>query len=201
MLTAAMLLLLAADPGPAEERLALFTAPLVPVLGGVLGIVASQPATVFVPLGAGFTALDVEWIVEGMLVHQRPAPDNSLLRPANAIGQVGHYGTWLSAGPVIHSGLRALNGFFLSPRFTLGAFFIGDGTMMVDVLLGLDAGYQATLGNCYLAFAFGASVGVGSNDNDAWAGPLVELNRPAAQGTFGVVGGVNLQLLRVGYVF
>lgn len=201
MLTAAMLAVLAADPEVgADDGFALFTAPVAPVLGAGWAAFPDQSPVVFVPLGAAFSALGAEWSVDAAVVFQQRNLHPAVLIPSLSAGARGCYGTWWSAGPVIHSGVAPMNGFFLSPRFVLGVFFVED-QMMVSAMAGLDAGWQVTVGSLYVALVFGASIGVGSNDSDEWAGPLVDTNKPLPRGTFGFVGGLNLQVLRIGWVF
>ena len=144
--------LTAEEPAP---DLAIFTAPLAPVMGAALGAWTQSNAIVFAPLGVAFTAAEVDWLVDAAVMQQEANPAAAAVSP-RAISRLGFYGTWLSIGPVVHSGTQPLNGFFLSPRFTLGAFFVGTDGLIVNALVGIDTGYQVTVGRWYFAFIAGA---------------------------------------------
>ncbi len=190
----ALSLLAADDAPPAASGLAVFTAPVAPAVGAAWGLALKGPPIVFIPVGLAFTAGDVEWIADAAFMHKDALPTAT---PGVTVG--GYSGTWLSLGAVFHSGARALNGFFLSPKLTLGVFRARD-DVFGTVQVGLDTGYQVTFGPVYLAFVFGVSIGIGVNDTDGMAGPLF-IDSVGAARKSGVATGANLQLFRIGYVF
>lgn len=199
------LILLAVEPSEADREppVAVFTSPtavagalVVSLLTG--GCCNNVAPMAFVPLGAAFTAGDIAWAADAALVYS--SPRNSVH---------GFFGLWFAFGPVVHSGQRALNGFFLNPKLTVGAFQVssparmdGDGQWMINATVGADAGYQWTLGRFYLAFVLGASVGVGWKEDDNLAGPWLNVSQPFPRfDVYSPVLGLNVQLLRVGYTF
>ena len=197
-----LLSLLAAAPVEAENPppdIALFTAPF--AVGAELALstlVANTEPMIFIPLGANFTAADLEWTADIALVHL----GSRALRPGRGGPEPSVLGLWLAMGPVIHSGTRPLHGLFFTPKLIFAAFRIGADALMLDVLLGADVGYQFTAGPFYVAFIFGVSFGVADGENDGWAGPWLGVNslKPNKDGLNAVVG-LNLQLFRLGFAF
>lgn len=190
--------LLAAEAPPPPPDFAVFTAPAAPLMGAVVGVVTAGPAMVFVPIGVAFTANDVDWIADAAFVHRAPDPRRGT--PAQSPVALGHSGTWLSLGPVFHSGTKGLNGLFLSPKLTVGVFRTGE-TLFGNVSVGGDVGYQVTVGPVYLALVIGISIGLGINDNDGFAGPFADFFTPPPARGATLAFGINLQLFRLGWVF
>lgn len=190
--------LLAAEEPPPPQDFAVFTAPATPLMGGVVGVVTNGPAMVFVPVGIAFTANDVEWAADAAFVHRAPDPRPGT--PAQSPVALGHSGTWLSLGPLFHSGTKALNGLFLSPKLVVGVFKAGE-NVFGSICVGADVGYQATVGPVYLALVIGVSIGLGINDNDGFAGPFADFFTPLPGRGAMLAFGLNLQLFRLGWVF
>ncbi len=170
---------------------------------------AFAPAThskpiLFVPIGINLTAGDLDWAFDFLLMQRDGDGDRFANGPVGggpSISMLGFAGAWMSGGPVFHTGASPLGGFFVSPKVTCGAFFIGRSQMMFDVLVGADVGYQLTVGRFFVAFVVGASVGVGVGDNDVWAGPLNLIPVSFVPSAFSPAVGLNLQLVRTGFTF
>jgi hypothetical protein len=111
-------------------------------------------------------------------------------------------GAWAVVGVAIHTGDRALSGFFIEPRLHLGLMYDEDGIVSVahDIQVGLNVGYQVVLAErIYLAFIIGGTIGGGTNQTNPLSGPfLFDVGvRQRSQ----VVVGANLHLFRIGLAF
>lgn len=205
MIPVLLMAVLAAGDFAEDPEVAIFSAPL--AIAGAAAypfVLPSMPggmfatALVFLPVGATFTAADFEWCADAALVYQQPS--GTLL---------GYNGFWFGFGPMIHSGTRALRGFFFSPKLTVGAFRLESANkrgashdqLMWSFAIGGDFGFQLVAGRLYVAFVLGVSVGAGWNEPDNFAGPLTTLSRPGNSLSAEPVVGLNLQLLRIGYAF
>ena len=189
---------------PARERsTAIFIAPLTILSGAAWAPASNSKPIVFVLVGASFFAADVEWSIDLALMQRDPDNAPGPVGPLGSasIGMRGFVGGWLGVGPVFHTDRRALHGFFVSPKVTVGVFAIGGAGTITDTLVGADVGYQFTVGRVYLAFMIGASVGVGVGDNDIWAGPLTAVPFSFDPAEPRLAFGLNLQLVRAGFTF
>lgn len=208
MLTAIAIAVLGYGPFPIidiDREVAVFTAPL--LVPGALMATALFPngpgsdvaPMAVVPLGVAFQANAVEWVVDAALIASKPS------LPLGAVR--GHFGFWLAAGPVVHSGREPLNGFFFNPKVGIGVFqsagVAGPKVWEFNITAGGDFGYQLVWRRLYFSFLVGASIGVGMNETDSLAGPLIQTSAdfPPANPGFQLVGGVNVQFIRVGYAF
>jgi hypothetical protein len=202
--------LLTGSPVENEPRkaTAVFTTPLAPAEHAYVLAVTNAAPMVFIPIGVSFSAGSLAWSVDAAFVFQGERD-----RRAIGIPTPGLTGFWFGVGPMFHLGLgpTPLGGLFVSPRVIVGGFWLTTGETMFDYLLGMDVGYQLTLGRLYLAFVAGLSGGVGLEEDDGFAGPFLVINpggsfnaNPLATNSGrGVrpVLGLNLQLLRIGFTF
>jgi len=204
LLTALALTVLAGGVFPEDDgdrHVAVFTAPLV-VPGALImsGLFPNGPfgdvaPMAVVPLGVVFPVDGTEWVVDLAVMGSQPS------------GVVlGHFGYWLAAGPVVHSGREPLSGFFFNPKVSVGVFqstTIRDvHEWAVNVTAGADLGYQLVWRRIYLAFVLGASIGVGLNETDSLAGPLINTHpTQSSNHDLQLVGGVNVQFFRIGDAF
>ena len=111
---------------------------------------------------------------------------------------------WVSAGAAMHTGNRTLSGFFAELRLQLGVVyeehFDGRYQSAYDVQLGFNVGYQLVVAKrLYLAFMVGATFGGGVGQTNAFSGPFDPSLFVAPRTSF--VGGVNANLVRVGFAF
>jgi hypothetical protein len=187
----------------ADRTVAIFTEPILVASGLTFGPLSRAAPIIFVPLGASFTAADIEWTMDASLMHLDADPTALATGPRGpaSVSRLGFTGGWLAWGPIFHTGTRALNGFFVNPKLTIGVFFLGRDQMILNGLLGADIGYQFTLGRFYFAVVAGVSLGIGAGDNDLFAGPLTGTNMALFASGLSPAVGLNLQLLRVGYTF
>lgn len=186
-----------------EPTTAVFLAPLTIVSGAAFAPASQSHPIVYVSGGANFTANELEWSIDLAVMQRDPKVGALAVGPPGppSIERLGFVGGWLALGPMFHTNARALHGFFLNPRMTVGVFFAGRDAMILNALVGADVGYQFTLGRFYFAFVLGASVGVGWGDNDIWSGPMLGTNSSLFAPTLGPALGLNLQVFRIGYTF
>lgn len=132
-----------------------------------------------------FTAADLDWAADVAVVQR---DGDGMLFASGPIGggpsisMLGFTGVWMGWGPVFHTGDAALSGFFVSPKLTFGAFWLGRNTTLFNALVG-------------------ASVGVGLGDNDIWAGPLNLIPISFVPSDASLAVGLNPQVVRVGFTF
>lgn len=190
-----LLVLLAQAPSADEPRSsAIFTTPLAPVGDALLGVLNGHPPLVMVPLGVTFRAGEFQWSIDVAAVHGRTT--------VSGFGgaTLSYLGMYLAFGPLFHTGDKPLNGWFIHPKLTLGVFELSQDRWMIDYVLGLDGGYQFTVGRLYCAFILGVGIGAGLNENDLLAGPWLDLNAFIKPG-LNVVLGLNVHLFRLGFAF
>jgi hypothetical protein len=197
MLGALVLALLVAEEPPAPPkvepfRVAIFTSPLAPAADFALGVMNGLPPTVMAPLGVTFTLGDLDWSFDAAFVYAQ-SNVSSFFRASSFFR-----GGFFNLAVVVHTGEKPLNGFFIAPKVTVGVFQLSEHRMMTDTLLGFDFGWQMTRGRFYLAFILGLGIGISYGENDAIAGPWINVNGAISEGP-DVVLGLNLHFLRLGF--
>jgi hypothetical protein len=186
-----------------NPSIAVFAAPLTVLSGVAWAPVSHSKPIVLVAAGVAFSADTLEWALDLAFMQRDAEPGFTvgLVGRAPSIGALGFAGGWVGFGPIFRTGHRALHGFFVNPKLIVGFFAVGPERQIFDAMVGADVGYQLTLGHFYLAVVLGASLGVGSGDNDLWAGPLTAVPLSFPRSGLSVAGGLNMQLLRVGLAF
>lgn len=174
----------AADSGP---KLALWAQPL-GFTAAPLGVSLAGAGTyVAVPLGATLLFEPTEINIEATFYSFRDGQ------------RAAWKGGYLAVGPVFHTGDRPLNGFFVEPKLILDVYHDEVlGQLGVDLLPGIDVGWQHTFGRVYLALAVGISGGWALADGDGIEGPGLNASLPTKSRA---VVGFNLNLLRLGFSF
>jgi hypothetical protein len=177
----------AIDVPAAEPRVALWAQPL-GFTAAPLGVSLAGAGTyVAVPLGATLLFEPTEINVEATFYTFKD-------------GQRASFeGGYLAVGPIFHTGDRPLNGFFIEPKLILDLYHDDiRGQLGLDLLPGIDFGWQHTFGRFYLALALGISGGWALSDGDGIEGPGLNASLPTKSRA---VVGFNLNLLRVGFSF
>jgi len=121
-----------------------------------------------------------------------------------------YWGGYVAVGATFHTGSQRLSGFFFQPKLIFALFdesaSPGPAAPMEhfpthrEYNVGLDIGYQWVLGPVYIAPVVGLWVGYGQNVQSVLF--LDHLwHYPTAQRPSGFIGGMNVNLLRIGAVF
>lgn len=203
-----------APPAPIEASAPRRTFWVQPIGTAILGLIPNSafylPLGAHLPLGEGSsTSLGVELtLTTGSMrsshefTSTRPIPD--------------YWRVLAAAGPVFSLSGRPLSGPFVQPKLIthfsyepdyIAGDFVSVGGLSAELRLGVDLGWQFTVGNLYLAPVLGVSAGYGFNMPRV--GENLEPSRvlhpqlvgySAKRGTAPVLG-VNLNLLRIGAVF
>lgn len=212
-------------PAPSEATAPRRSFWVQPLGTAFMGLVLREDSALYLPLGANLplgegssTSLGVELTV--MTGAMRAAYEHQV----SSNGVVPRYWRVLAAaGPVFSLSGRPLSGPFVQPKLFTNLSYEPEyesdesrhtGGVSVELHLGLDLGWQFTLGSLYIAPVLGASVGYGFNlpgggTSTLSGSPSFEPSRVLAPRLVGFetkrgaapVVGVNLNLLRVGAVF
>ncbi|WP_146209581.1 hypothetical protein [Vitiosangium sp. GDMCC 1.1324] len=213
------------NPGPSQAAVPRRSFWVQPIGTAVMGLALREDSALYLPLGANLplgedssTSLGIELTV--MTGAMRAAYEHQV----SSNGVVPRYWRVLAAaGPVFSLSGRPLSGPFVQPKLFTNVSYEPEydsdearhtGGTSVELHLGLDLGWQFTVGPVYIAPVLGASVGYGFNlpggGTSTLSGrPSFEPSRVLAprfvgfetkRGSSPVVG-ANLNLLRVGAVF
>ena len=120
------------------------------------------------------------------------------------------WGGYLGLGATFHLGSERLNGLFVQPKLVYGGFYRWYPSLpnisfpslppQLELSLGVDIGYQWTLGPFYIAPALGASVGYGWNvPSGLFPEPIMDWSLKHFSNR--LIWGMNVNLLRVVAVF
>lgn len=218
LLTALVLAVSPEAPSPTESVPAK-TAPrrafwVEPVGAAILGLGPLDLSAFYLPIGVNLPLSETTSTSLGVELTLTTGP----MRDANHRNWDGprYWRVLAAAGPVFSLSGRPLSGLFVQPKFIThysheAGYGFGDSEhtagSSLELRLGLDVGWQFTLGDLYLAPMLGLSAGYGFNM--PLVGGATELSRVLPPYFMGYsprrgnapVLGLNLNLLRVGAVF